>query len=291
MSKIKYLVLVFFMTFSLPFFAQQTQCSQKSEIVMTKTELKELLQNVIKAKKAKIAREKALEHKIALAEAKIYYYENKLRQLSYMSYQPNFNGHNFKENPSKLAELEAKLDYLLGRMNTTDSRVVTTPSENYQKDKYTDEKQSQIVVPNNERHFSDLKSQISLLQKKLSQASPSERRSLLRDLLDRYGNFKKQVFFGNNSKKVSSSDVNYISDVAEILRKHKELSVVLEGYASPVGSATYNKKLSMQRAEAVQVVLERQGISRDRILPAFKGEDHSGSHAHSRRVDMSIVIR
>lgn len=159
------------------------------------------------------------------------------------------------------------------------------------------ETSSQGAVEMNQTQKSDdaeqLKASFEALKQQLesSKASSAQRMSALEQLLATYGNFKKQIFFANNSTKVSAEFARYIEEVAEVLAQNAELSVVLEGYASPVGKAAYNKALSMRRAEAVQQLLLQKGVTAGRIISGFKGEDTSVNETLARRVDISIVIK
>lgn len=160
---------------------------------------------------------------------------------------------------------------------------------------------SNVVVPGQGTSYLDngTSSQTSALEQRLdslkrlqstSEISP-ERRSALEELLAKYKNFKRQVFFANDSYTISSDDIAYIKDVAKVLKQNPELSVVLEGYASNVGSAEYNNQLSMKRAEAIRKALVDKGISRDRLYSAFFGIDENVPAAKARRVDMTVVIK
>lgn len=319
MYKIKYISLFIFLVFASGLYAQSDSANQGGEIVMTKEELKSFLKSVAEAKLKRMQAQREMQDKLGLAEAKAYYYEQLSRQQPYGYYPPRGYNQAPQQQDSRnllfeIERLNNKVDYLLRKVNVNDSSV-------------SDDSDETIVVPDNStvapsgdndqnRQIAELQRKLDSLQKKeatpnntvvsdldalnqrfeelnnrLQNASKEERRSALEELLRKYGNFKKQVFFANNSSKVSASDMEYIDDVVQVLRRNPELSIVLEGYASPVGNANYNKRLSMRRAEAVQSSLESKGISSARIVAAFKGEDHSGSDAHARRVDMSIIIK
>lgn len=88
-------------------------------------------------------------------------------------------------------------------------------------------------------------------------------------MLTKYRHFKRQVFFANDSDVVSTEDIAYIKDVADVLRKNPELSVLLKGYASPRGNVEYNKALSMRRSESVLKELRKSGIAENRLEASF----------------------
>lgn len=137
-----------------------------------------------------------------------------------------------------------------------------------------------------------LKNQLDSLEMRIAEANnPENRKILLEELIKKYENFKKQVYFDNNSTEVKMAYAGQIQEIVLLLEKYPELSVMLEGWASPVGNSKYNKQLSMQRAESVEEALVANGVSDQRIITAFRGEDKSSSEAEARRVDMSVVLK
>ena len=57
------------------------------------------------------------------------------------------------------------------------------------------------------------------------------------------------------------------------LQEHPEATVVVEGHCDARGTATYNKELGAQRAEAARAFLIEQGISPDRIQVVSLGKE------------------
>ena len=118
-----------------------------------------------------------------------------------------------------------------------------------------------------------------------------ERRRTLEDLLAKYGHKKTPLYFANNAYTPLSLDTQAIEQIVAMLRDNPELSILLEGYASNVGSSEYNNHLSMRRSESVAHLLQKQGIALQRILTAFRGIDNSVDKEKARRVDISVIIR
>ena len=118
-----------------------------------------------------------------------------------------------------------------------------------------------------------------------------ERRRTLEDLLAKYGNKKTPIYFANNAYVPLPHDTDAIDQIVTMLRNNPELSILLEGYASNVGTAAYNNQLSMKRSESVARLLQKQGIALQRILTAFRGIDNSVDKEKARRVDISVIIR
>ena len=118
----------------------------------------------------------------------------------------------------------------------------------------------------------------------------AERRSELEQLLAAYGHKKAVLYFANNKSEPLTYDPTTIDEMVTMLKTHPELSILLEGYASEVGSVAYNNVLSMQRAVNVAQILKAKGISSERILTAFKGIDPQVTPAEARRVELRVVI-
>ena len=119
----------------------------------------------------------------------------------------------------------------------------------------------------------------------------AEKRSELEQLLAAYGHKKALLYFANNKTIPLAYDPTIIDEMVTMLQAHPELSILLEGYASAIGSAAYNNVLSMERAVAVAQILNAKGIGNERILTAFKGIDPQATPAQARRVELRVVIR
>ena len=119
----------------------------------------------------------------------------------------------------------------------------------------------------------------------------AEKRSELEQLLAAYGHKKALLYFANNKTVPLAYDPTIIDEMVTMLQAHSELSILLEGYASAVGSTAYNNVLSMERAVAVAQILNAKGIGNERILTAFKGIDPQATPAQARRVELRVVIR
>lgn len=74
--------------------------------------------------------------------------------------------------------------------------------------------------------------------------------------------------FAFDSATVGSKDLEQIKQVADVLVKNKEYSVILDGYTDSIGSKNYNLKLSKRRADAVARALEDMGVEAHRITTA-----------------------
>lgn len=73
------------------------------------------------------------------------------------------------------------------------------------------------------------------------------------------------AFFSSGSTKVDPRYRAEIQDLAETLKENPELMITLEGHTDPTGSARLNKRLAEQRAKEVSKILQKAGITADRI--------------------------
>lgn len=95
----------------------------------------------------------------------------------------------------------------------------------------------------------------------------------------------QQVFFAFDSDK----PIGDLLMVANMLECTPNETIILDGFADPVGSAAYNADLSKRRAVAVRDQLVEFGISGDRILLGAFGEHGATGNAPNqadRRVDI-----
>ena len=106
------------------------------------------------------------------------------------------------------------------------------------------------------------------------------------------GKEKQQIFFANNSYELAENDLQLIQQTANLVRVSDRLRVVIIGYTDTKGSATYNKELSLERAEVVKKHLVQQGVAPSWIFTQNNGKDYSSKDsAAARRVELLIVIQ
>lgn len=63
-----------------------------------------------------------------------------------------------------------------------------------------------------------------------------------------------------------------LDEAANVLQKHRDKKVMIEGHTCSIGSEKYNLKLSERRAEAVKRYLVNKGIAPDRLMTKGYGE-------------------
>jgi len=324
-DKVKTILLSVFVLFSVGLFAQSEKAAEKSTIVMTQDELKSFLTTVADARRAQLQGRESKKIKQDLAELRLKYQDQSNVQNS------GFDNVSNQQILRELRYLNQRIDNLSGANNygypssARDNSTIIMPGNSAPSQglPLTDRKSTTVVPSNNKkinelqrkidsikfadanriptgtnsfgdslnmmkgkladvrRHMDSLERKMNAANKVAKTAEPEENKSY----------FRQQVYFDNNSVALRGEYYKYIQDLTQILISYPEAKVMLEGWASPVGKATYNKQLSMRRAEAVQKAFVNNRIDASRIITAFKGEDKSSSAQHARRVDMSIIVQ
>jgi len=83
------------------------------------------------------------------------------------------------------------------------------------------------------------------------------------------------IQFDFNSDSITSTSRPYIDELGKMLSREDLLSenVIIEGHTDAVGSALYNKQLSLRRAQSIkQYLFNQYGIDRHRMMVSGKGE-------------------
>ena len=86
--------------------------------------------------------------------------------------------------------------------------------------------------------------------------------------------FAMPVTFAFNDANIRDEDRASLDRFAQVIGKHYSGAVVtIEGHADPAGSRSYNKTLSMHRAESVASYLTTAGLTGVELRPIGMGED------------------
>jgi outer membrane protein OmpA-like peptidoglycan-associated protein len=80
--------------------------------------------------------------------------------------------------------------------------------------------------------------------------------------------------FDPGTTQLTTESMQTVGDLSAILKAYPATDVRLDGYADDVGSAEDSKKLSLDRAAAVQEALIRDGISVTRMTTAGYGQEY-----------------
>jgi outer membrane protein OmpA-like peptidoglycan-associated protein len=80
------------------------------------------------------------------------------------------------------------------------------------------------------------------------------------------------LLFATNSTTLTPEAMTQVTNVADVLVKYPEDRIQVQGHTDSTGSDTYNKDLSLRRADAVAQVLLSRGVKPAQIATAGAGE-------------------
>lgn len=154
-----------------------------------------------------------------------------------------------------------------------------------------------------EKHNAELKAQNEALQK--HQAAIQANKAAVDAAIARFGQLddyyimdEVTVYFGNGKTKVDPKYASQLTTLSQNAAKVNGYMIEVKGYASAVGSAAMNQKLSQERAQNVTDILLQQGkVPLTRMLaPGAMGEseqvasDNSkAGEAENRRVVVRVL--
>lgn len=81
------------------------------------------------------------------------------------------------------------------------------------------------------------------------------------------------IYFGFNKSDLSAESRATLDEVARFAHDNPEYQVELAGYADRIGSADYNRDLSMRRAMAARDYLMERGVAGENIQTAWYGNE------------------
>lgn len=105
-----------------------------------------------------------------------------------------------------------------------------------------------------------------------------------------------RIYFQTGSTAINDNSTNQVDTVAAILKSYSDITVLLRGHTDSVGNEENNRKLSLERAQALKDQLVNRGISADRIkVSGFGADDPIGDNSTpkgrliNRRIDISLI--
>ncbi|WP_445734513.1 OmpA family protein [Mariniflexile sp.] len=299
------------------------QATEKSTIVMTESELNSFLSTIAEARRYQLKERENRRRKQDLADLRLKYNQRSEQETRY----DNISNEQILR---ELRYLNQRIDNLslnnkLPSMGRDNSTIIMPSNPNLAPLYPQNDGNPTMIIPSNNDKIKKLQNQIDSL-KNIETNKPIKNSISLTDSLnnvniklkglrqhldsleskmmhadkaaakkkespEKKSYFKQQVYFGNNSATLNANYFSRIQDLTQILVKYPEAKIMLEGWASPKGNASYNKQLSMRRAEAVEQAFINNGIDPNRIITSFRGEDKTSSDQHARRVDMAIIVR
>ncbi|HSN05092.1 MAG TPA: OmpA family protein, partial [Nitrospira sp.] len=81
------------------------------------------------------------------------------------------------------------------------------------------------------------------------------------------------VYFEVGRKGLTDEAKAHLAAQADLLKQNQDYAVLIQGYTDQQGSASYNKKLGMKRAETVKQELLNAGVAEHQMKVVSLGED------------------
>jgi outer membrane protein OmpA-like peptidoglycan-associated protein len=102
------------------------------------------------------------------------------------------------------------------------------------------------------------------------------------------------IYFDFNSDRIREESEAMLAEIADLLRRHPDWKLGIEGHTDSIASDSYNMGLSQRRAAAVvQALVQKQGVSAARLSSSGAGEsrpkdrnDTLEGRARNRRVEL-----
>jgi outer membrane protein OmpA-like peptidoglycan-associated protein len=101
------------------------------------------------------------------------------------------------------------------------------------------------------------------------------------------------VLFDTGQSTLKAGARRALDNVARLMQRRPELSIVVEGFTDSVGGDDFNRSLSQRRAQAVKRALVQEGIEAGRIATRGMGESFpvaSNSSAAGRQLNRRVEI-
>lgn len=109
----------------------------------------------------------------------------------------------------------------------------------------------------------------------------------------------RHVFFDFGKATLQEESHDELNMMVTMMKQNQSMQVEIGGHTDDVGSDTFNKKLSQQRADAVKAYLTSNGITSRRIKsigygeerPLVSNDDESGGREINRRVEFKVLAK
>jgi peptidoglycan-associated lipoprotein len=102
-------------------------------------------------------------------------------------------------------------------------------------------------------------------QQMATMAATSAQQGELFDKSERALPKDEKVFFGFGKNTLNESDIDRIRKAGKYLAKNPQMRVILHGHTDARGQDTYNRNLSVKRAEEVASILTQEGAKASQI--------------------------
>jgi len=85
-------------------------------------------------------------------------------------------------------------------------------------------------------------------------------------------NFRRDIFFPIGNSNIAKSQTTKIAEIVDYMKQNPDAKITLTGYADKgTGSAAFNDKIALRRAQTVYNTLVSKGVAKNRIKMESKG--------------------
>ncbi|TDQ15273.1 outer membrane protein OmpA-like peptidoglycan-associated protein [Algoriphagus boseongensis] len=106
----------------------------------------------------------------------------------------------------------------------------------------------------------------------------------------------ENVFFEFDKYDLKPESLSSLKRLVKFLQENPNVNILVSGHTDNIGSAAYNKTLSLQRAKSVQTYLVKEGLHQGRILVEGKGDAepmvpniNPANQALNRRITIKVL--
>ena len=105
---------------------------------------------------------------------------------------------------------------------------------------------------------------------------------------------KNDVLFDFNSTALRPASQESLREMASVFEKYPNTTISVQGHTDSIGSAAYNKRLSVRRAGSVASYLEKIGVSSSRVEAIGYGKSQpraTNATAEGRQLNRRVEIK
>jgi outer membrane protein OmpA-like peptidoglycan-associated protein len=125
---------------------------------------------------------------------------------------------------------------------------------------------------------------------------PQENGCLPKIIQRKFSGSVKGIQFETGSAEIRKSSFRLLNEAVQVFAKYPTLRIEISGHTDNQGDASFNMRLSQERADAVKQYLTDRGIEARRIETAGYGQDRpvannrtAGGRAKNRRIEFRIL--
>jgi len=104
------------------------------------------------------------------------------------------------------------------------------------------------------------------------------------------------LLFDVNSAIIKPGALDGLTQVADVLNRYPETTIIVKGYTDSTGTEAYNQELSERRAKSVANLMIGKGVDVGRVTAIgfgkqfpIAGNDTEAGRQQNRRVELEII--